>query len=71
MLPPPSRYLTEGYYSTYGVCKILGMDHKAYRRYEGKLSPVVRRNPRNGFRIFSEVDVEELKRLWKKGEKAK
>ena len=48
------------------MCKNLGIDHKTYRHHEGKLFPIAERNPRNGFRMFSEEDVKELKRIWKK-----
>ncbi|RJP65941.1 MAG: MerR family transcriptional regulator [Candidatus Abyssobacteria bacterium SURF_17] len=69
--PLASRCLTRNYYSTYDVCKILGIDHKTYRRYEGKLFPMARRNSRNGFRMFSEEDVKDLKKIWNKRRKRK
>jgi len=68
---PASRCLTRDYYSTYDVCRILGIDHKTYRRYEGKLFPIAKRDPKNGFRMFSDEDVEKLKKLWRKHRKGK
>ena len=47
------------------VCKAIGIDHKTYRRYEGDLFPVAKRLP-NGYRIFTEEDLEKLKLLWEK-----
>jgi DNA-binding transcriptional MerR regulator len=51
------------YNSTLEVCKILGIDHKTYCEKEGKLFPVAKRQP-NGFRIFTEDDVDVIRRAW-------
>ena len=69
--PPKSRILSRDYYSTYDVCRILGIDHKTYRHHEGKLFPVAKRNQRNGFRMFSDEDVKELKKILNKRRKRK
>ena len=53
------------------VCKILGIDHKTYRHREGKFFPIAKRDPRNGFRMFSEEDIKELKGVWRKHRKRK
>ena len=41
---------------------MLGIDHKTYCQKEGKLFPTAKRLP-NGFRIFTEVDIINIKQI--------
>jgi hypothetical protein len=55
---------TAKYLSSLEICKIIGIDQKTYRRHEGGLFPIARRNPDNGFRIFTKQEANQLKSLW-------
>jgi DNA-binding transcriptional MerR regulator len=57
---------TGNYLSTFDLCKTLGIDYKTYQRHEGTLFPLARRDPRNGFRIFTKQELNQLKILWNK-----
>lgn len=66
-LPQTNKnHKTGNYFSTLDVCQVLGINHKTYRRHEGKLFPQAQRDPNTGFRIFTEKQIIELKALWNK-----
>ena len=60
------NHKTGNYFSTFDVCEALGIDYKTYQRHEGKLFPLAQKDPRNGFRIFTQKEVNQLKTLWNK-----
>lgn len=62
--PSNSQRKTAKYLSSFEICKIIGIDHKTYRRHEGGLFPVAQRNPTNGFRIFTKQEANQLRKLW-------
>lgn len=59
---------TSQFLSTREACELIGMSTKTYLRNEGKLFPIAKR-ARNGFRIFTQKDVDLLKKVWYKGSK--
>jgi DNA-binding transcriptional MerR regulator len=64
-IPQPNRHRkTAKYLLSFEVCQIIGIDHKTYRKHEGGLFPVARRNLTNGFRIFTKQEAQRLKTLW-------
>jgi len=63
------RYHNTGsFYSLFEACKVIGISTATFKKYEGQLFPLTRRDEL-GRRLFTEKDIEEIKEVWENHKK--
>ncbi|MBW2040273.1 MAG: MerR family transcriptional regulator [Deltaproteobacteria bacterium] len=62
---------TKNFYSLFEACKLIGISRKTFRKYEGVLFPVIWRDNKGGRRLFTEKDIEQIRKTWEDHKKGK